>query len=149
MDNTIYQNPNSLSKNAPYLLEFRQLKEYFNFRRKFKADKVDKSKLGYGVTSKTTAKITYLQETIYSGLSKYFNEDISNLYYESQKDAIKVIKDIVKNNNIDCDLEKSPSIIFTLKNKNIKKLRREEELLRGWNNKVEVINNPNIKYIIK
>ena len=46
MDNTIYQNPNSLSKNAPYLLEFRQLKEYFNFRRKFKADKVDKSKLG-------------------------------------------------------------------------------------------------------
>ena len=46
MDNTIYQNPNSLSKNAPYLLEFLQLKEYFNFRRKFKADKVDKSKLG-------------------------------------------------------------------------------------------------------
>ena len=110
---------------------------------------VDKSKLGYGVTSKTTAKITYLQETIYSGLSKYFNEDISNLYYESQKDAIKIIKDIVKNNNIDCDLEKSPSIIFTLKNKNIKKLRREEELLRGWNNKVEVINNPNIKYGLK
>jgi hypothetical protein len=46
MDSTIYQNPNSLPKNAPYLLKFRQLKEYFNFRRKFKADKVDKSKLG-------------------------------------------------------------------------------------------------------
>ena len=122
---------------------------YFLKDYKGKVTLVDKSKLFHGVTSKTTAKITYLQETIYSTLSKYFNEDISNLYYESQKDAIKVIKDIVKNNNIDCDLEKSPSIIFTLKNKNIKKLRREEELLRGWNNKVEVVNNPIIKYGLK
>ena len=110
---------------------------------------VDKSKLFHGVTSKTTAKITYLQESIYGTLSNYFNEYMSYLYYKSQKDAIKTIKDIVKNNNIDCDLEKSPSIIFTLNKKNIKKVKREEELLKSWNNKVEIVDNPNIKYGIK
>ena len=47
MDNTtIYLGQNPLTKNTPYRLEFLQLKEYFNFRRKFKTDKVDKSKQG-------------------------------------------------------------------------------------------------------
>ena len=37
---------NHLSKDKPFFLEFRQLKEYYNFRIKFKADKNDKSKHG-------------------------------------------------------------------------------------------------------
>ena len=45
MDNTtIYPVQNPLSKAKPFYLEFRQLKEYYNSRRKFKADKNDTSK---------------------------------------------------------------------------------------------------------
>ena len=41
MEYTIFPNPNKFTKNKPFQLEFRQLKEYFNFRRKFKTDKKD------------------------------------------------------------------------------------------------------------
>ena len=45
MDQTIYPFQNYIvSKDKPFQLEFRQLKEYFNFRRKFKKDRNDKSK---------------------------------------------------------------------------------------------------------
>ena len=39
MDTTLYPKETKLSGNKPFLLEFQQLKEYYNFRRKFKEDK--------------------------------------------------------------------------------------------------------------
>lgn len=38
---------------------------------------IDKSNIGNGITSKTTAKITYLQGIIYQTLEKNFNKKIS------------------------------------------------------------------------
>ena len=46
MDKTIYVRQMSISKEKPFYLEFKQLKAYYNFQRKFKADKKDKSKQG-------------------------------------------------------------------------------------------------------
>ena len=46
MYNTFYPIQNILLNEKPFFLEFRQLKEYYNFRKKFKADKKDKSKRG-------------------------------------------------------------------------------------------------------
>ena len=45
---TIFPFYNYFSKDKPFELEFRQLKEYFNFRRKFKLEKFDTSK--YDIT---------------------------------------------------------------------------------------------------
>ena len=39
MENTIYIGHQLFLKEKPFYLEFKQLKEYYNFRRKFKADK--------------------------------------------------------------------------------------------------------------
>ena len=76
----------------------------------------DKGKLGMGVTSKTTAKITYLQGDIYQRLGKKAKK-----YYDSQKDAISEIVRIVKQEDISCDLEKVSSILFTIDENNIDK----------------------------
>ena len=70
---------------------------------------IDKSEVGRGVTSKTTAKITYLQQDIYSKLTEMHNKEISKKYYNSQKEAINTIVKIIKDNNISCDLEKVDS----------------------------------------
>ena len=40
---TIFIVPRNLQKSKPYQLEFRQLKEYYNFQRRFKSDKKDKN----------------------------------------------------------------------------------------------------------
>ena len=43
---TIYPSQNNLSPNQPFWLEFMQLKEYYNFRRKFKLDMKDETQQG-------------------------------------------------------------------------------------------------------
>jgi glycine/D-amino acid oxidase-like deaminating enzyme len=56
---------------------------------------VEKNKIGHGVTSKTTGKITYLQELIYSNLKHTYDTKTAKLYLDSQMDAINIIKNIV------------------------------------------------------
>ena len=60
---------------------------------------VEKNKLMEGVTSRTTGKLTYLQENIYSKLVNYHGKEKSKLYLDSQRDAIKLVKGIIDSNN--------------------------------------------------
>ena len=80
-----------------------------------------------GVTSKTTAKITYLQGDIYQRLGKKAKK-----YYDSQKDAISEIVRIVKQEDISCDLEKVSSILFTIDENNIDKIHKERSLIEEF-----------------
>lgn len=105
---------------------------------------IDKSKVGMGVTSKTTAKISYLQQTIYQTLEKKFNKNTAKKYLDSQIETINIIKNIVKDYNISCNLEKSNSILFTTNKSNIPKIRKEKELLEHWNIKTKEITHPKV-----
>jgi len=92
---------------------------------------VEANKIGSGVTSKTTGKITYLQGNYYN-IYKKCGFDISKKYYESQRDAIECIKNIIKNNDIDCDLEESESYLFTNLNSRVIDLEKEKKLLEEF-----------------
>ena len=107
---------------------------------------IDKSKIGMGVSSKTTAKITYLQQDVYRKLTSLHNREVAQKYYQSQKDAIKLIKKIVKDNNIDCDLEKVDSVLFAMEEKNVSKLKKEEEILSSYGEKIEKYHDEFVKY---
>lgn len=98
---------------------------------------VDQDRVGYGVTSKTTGKLNYLQETIYSTLEKEYSYEIANLYYKSQRHAIKIVKDIVERENIDCNFEKVSSYVFTDQESEVKKLIKEKSILESMGEKVE------------
>ena len=91
---------------------------------------VEKNKLCEGVTCRTTGKLTYLQENIYSKLVNFHGIDKAKLYLESQKEAIKLVKGIVDSNNIDCNLEKVSSYVFTEEDNN--SLEKEIELLHNF-----------------
>jgi len=91
---------------------------------------VEKNIIGSGVTSRSTAKLTFLQENIYSKLCKYHNKEISKKYLESQKDAIKIIKNIIIKENIDCDFEIVKSYLI---NNNSKKYENEKNILYDFN----------------
>ena len=97
---------------------------------------VDSNKIGSGTTSRTTGKLTYLQNDIYSYLSKNVSEQVSRKYLESQIDAIEIVKKIVKDYNINCDLEKVPSYIWANDEKQINKVVEEKEFLEK--NKIKV-----------
>ena len=97
---------------------------------------VERNAIGYGITSKTTGKLTYLQGTVYNTLNTYHNKNISKQYLDSQKEAIKIIKDIINKNHIECHLEKSDSYLFTNKTSMIPKINKEASLLKEFHVKV-------------
>lgn len=106
----------------------------------YKIALIDKGKIGNGITCKSTAKITYLQGTIYQTLNKFFGWEKAYNYYKSQIDAMGLIKNIIKDEKIECDFEKCNSIIFTLKDTGIKKINKEEKILKSFDCKVFEIN---------
>lgn len=90
---------------------------------------VEKNTIGSGITAKTTGKLTFLQELIYQDIEKMYDLDKAKLYYNSQVDAIKLVSDIVNEENINCDFEKVDSFVFTLKDKEEPKIKKEKEIL--------------------
>lgn len=91
---------------------------------------VEKNKLLEGVTSKTTGKLTYLQENIYSKLVNFHGVEKSRLYLDSQKDAIKLVKGIIDSNRIECNLEKVNSYVFDYDD--IESVEKEISLLNDF-----------------
>lgn len=103
----------------------------------YKVCLLEKNIIGSGITSKSTAKITYLQDGIYEKINKIRNYECAKLYYEFQREAIDKIIDIIDSNNIDCDKQESDSYLFTFSN--TKKLDKEKELLTSFGCNVESI----------
>ena len=96
---------------------------------------VERNICGHGVTSRSTAKITYLQEQIYMNTRKS-SYDKASQYLKSQIEAASRLKDIITKNHIDCDLKEVSSYIFTNDEKNVAKLESEYDFL--INNHVNV-----------
>ena len=82
-------------------------------KNKVNAILIEKNKCGEGITSKSTAKITYLQEKEYLNIRKFGNLSIANKYLKSQMNAVNILKNIITKENIVCDLLPSASILFT------------------------------------
>ena len=80
---------------------------------------VDSNLVGCGVTSKSTAKINYLQEHIYYDIAFKYDLDKAKLYYDSQIDAINNIVNIIRKEKIDSNLEKVKSYVYTNDDKEI------------------------------
>lgn len=94
---------------------------------------VEKNRIGMGVTARTTGKLTFLQENIYSKIIRYKDRDSAKLYLESQIEAIKIVRDIVNKHKIDCDFEDVSSFLFASEDKDIKKIMKEKEILESFN----------------
>ena len=91
---------------------------------------VEKNKLASGVSSKTTGKLTYLQDLFYTKISNNYSLEVAKKYYESQKDAIKIVEKIIVDNKIDCNYTKQKSYLFANKESDIEKIKKEKEILQ-------------------
>lgn len=95
---------------------------------------VEKNKIGSGITARTTGKLTFLQDDIYSFLEKNYSFNTAKMYLKSQKEAINMAKKIIDDNKIDCDLTNTYSYLLSNKKKNLEK---EKDILKRLNIKVE------------
>lgn len=103
---------------------------------------VEARTIGSGVTKNTTAKITYLQENIYTRISKISSKENAKLYLNSQKESVNELARIIEKESIECDLTRTPSYIFTTKKRNINKLKEEVYFLKKNNTNIIKSNVP-------
>ena len=86
---------------------------------------VEKNIIGNDVTSRTTGKLTFLQEDLCSKIKLYHGIDKAKKYLESQIEAIRMVKGIIDKENIMCNLDNVDSYIFS--DNDINKLEKEKE----------------------
>ena len=84
---------------------------------------VERNRIGSGITSKMTAKVTILQDI----LTKISNNNLK-LYLKSQIDGFNILKNNIERLNIECDFIKNDSYLYTNKKSNLKKIKKIENL---------------------
>ena len=112
---------------------------------------VEQNKIGRSVTSKSTGKLSYLQNDLIDKIRNSFNDHTASMYLKSQIESIKMIVNIINKENINCDLIKVPSYLYTNKEQEIDKIKSLESFLINNNINVSKASNNLIKskYMIK
>ncbi len=90
---------------------------------------IERDKVGFGSSSNTTGKLTYLQELNLSKIEGTFGSSAADLYLQSQKEAIATVQKNVLDYHINCNLESNSSITFTYDKNEIPSFQKEEEIL--------------------
>lgn len=93
---------------------------------------IEQNRLGCSTTVRSTAKLTYLQQDLLSKIRQFNGKEKAFQYYLAQKQVIQEIVNIIKDEKIECHLEKSPSYLFVQENKNIPKLKKEFNLYKDF-----------------
>ncbi|PKR76887.1 FAD-dependent oxidoreductase [Halalkalibacillus sediminis] len=101
---------------------------------------IDSGKLCSGTTGHTTAKLTAQHGLIYNDLINSFSEKEARLYYEAQSDAMSTYERLIKEMNIDCDLEKKDAYIFSDTGENADKIVEESQAYEKLNIKGQLVN---------
>lgn len=107
---------------------------------------IDKDMCGMGISARSTGKLTVMQDLIYNKIKDNYNEEIANVYYNSQKKAIKIVRDIINKNNISCNYDKTPSYVFTNDINKINNFKKEINFYYNNGIKYKVKNIIPIKY---
>lgn len=110
---------------------------------------VEASRILKGTTGHTTAKITSQHGLIYNKLKNSMGEEMARQYSQANENAIKVIKDIIKSNNIECDFEPQSSYIYTKDDNYIQKIQDETETASSLGIKASYIEETPLPFSIK
>ena len=98
---------------------------------------VDQNRIGLSVTANSTGKLTYLQNDLLDKIRKSYDDNIASRYLNSQREAISSIVSTIKEENIDCDLKKTSSCLYTNNEKEIPKIKELKTFLEKNSIKVK------------
>lgn len=100
---------------------------------------VEANKMAMGVTANTTAKITSQHSLIYNYLLNSFGFDTAKKYLDSNEEAIQIIENIVKKENIDCNFISQDAYVYTCDKSNSQKIIDEVSAVTSLGLKAEYI----------
>lgn len=86
---------------------------------------IDKNEIATKTTGHTTAKITSQHGLIYTYLTNTYGEQFAKDYLFANEEAITNIKNIIDNENINCDFKNQSSFVYTVNQSEISKIKEE------------------------
>ncbi|MCL2255648.1 MAG: FAD-dependent oxidoreductase [Firmicutes bacterium] len=113
------------------------LSAYFLSKEGFKVSVFEADKIASKSTARSTATLSCVQSPMYARLAKK-NPRVHE-YFESQKEALKLYREIIEKHNIDCDFETMPSYLFASNEKSEMKLREEYTAMREFTDEVDFV----------
>ena len=89
---------------------------------------IEASNIGFGTSGGTTAHLNDFFDTSYAEAIRDFGEAEARLFMECGKEAMQLIESNIRENGIDCDLERKDAHLFALDEKQVSQL---DELVDG------------------
>ncbi|UZQ51162.1 FAD-dependent oxidoreductase [Clostridium kluyveri] len=108
---------------------------------------IDAKSIAGGVTKNTTAKITCQHDLIYNNLIKEFGEEGARQYAKANGLAIQKYKEIIDEENIDCNFEYKDSYVYSLDN--TQSLEDEYNAAKKLGIDAELVDELNLPFKIK
>lgn len=110
---------------------------------------LDKFEIGTKVSGHTTAKITSEHGLIYDYLTNSFGKEIARKYLYANEDAINNIKEIVNEENFECDLKIQNNYVYTTKPDDLEKIKKEVVAVNSLGFSAQFIENTSLPFEIQ
>ena len=104
---------------------------YYLTKNNLKICILEKDKIMEKTSGHTTAKITSGHGLFYKYLYDSYGKDTAKKYLESNEQAISNIKNIIDEENINCDFEYQNHYVYTTDTNNVNKIKDEVETLKN------------------
>ena len=106
---------------------------------------VEQNKISLSTTSRSTGKLTFLQNDLIDKIRTSSGDDIAKEYIKSQCEAINMIVKVVKKEKINCNLEMVNSTLYTNKENEINDIKDLKKFISSCNIKVWDVTNDLVK----
>lgn len=105
---------------------------------------VEAGRIGRKVTGHSTAKVTSAHGLIYKYLIDVFGEKKAKIYAKANQHAIDKIADVIKENNIECDFQRTKAFTYTQDKDNIHVIKEEVHAAKTLGLPVSYVENPDL-----
>ena len=122
---------------------------YYLSKLGFKVTILEKDFISSKTTGHTTAKITSQHGLFYDYLANSYSSAFAKDYLDVNEMAIKNIKNIIDNENINCDFEYQNSFVYTTKTEEIDIIKKEYNTLIDLGCKPELVTKTGLPFPIK
>lgn len=110
---------------------------------------LEKGEIGSKVSGNTTGKITSQHDLFYAHLIDDYGEECAKKYLEANEKAIENIKQIIKEEQIDCDFSMQKSYVYTTKEDEVLEIQKEVAVVNKLGKDAKFVNKIDLPIKIK
>lgn len=119
---------------------------YYLSKTNLKVALLEKNRICEHTSGNTTAKITSQHGLFYDYLIQSQGKEKAKQYLEANEQAISNIEKIVEDESINCDLERTDSYVYTLKQEELEKIKKEVDAVNSLGFTAKFISNVELPF---